>query len=421
MQFFKIMFYFNKFYPKCFLKMQKNKRLELIFEKIVQAGEILKKYYAGSFEINHKGKIDLVTTADLEVEAFLKEALKKDFPDFPVMAEESSDIKKFSPEGDYFLLDPLDGTTNFAHGLPWFAISLALMRDYSPQLGVIYNPITEELFWAEKGKGAFLNGKAIRVSQREPLINCLLATGFPVSKIMEKPKHFLIPFEDFMVRTRGVRRFGAAALDLAYVSAGRYDGFYEAYLKPWDTAAGLLMVEEAGGKVTTYLGESYHPFKNTIVASNGLIHDEMIELLKNKHPETFKPFRNPLPAVDIIIEYQGGIVLIERRNPPLGLALPGGFVEYGETLEEAALREAKEETNLQIKLKNLLGCYSDPNRDPRFHTISTVFIADGYGDLQGKDDALEAKAYSKDSIPWERLVFDHAKILKDYIERKKWG
>lgn len=98
-----------------------------------------------------------------------------------------------------------------------------------------------------------------------------------------------------------------------------------------------------------------------------------------------------------------------------------GFVEYGETLEEAALREAKEETNLQIKLKNFLGCYSDPNRDPRFHTISTAFIADGYGDLQGKDDALEAKAYSKDSIPWERLVFDHAKILKDYIERKKWG
>lgn len=401
--------------------MQKNMRLEFIVEKIVRAGEILKQYYGSAFEVNHKGKIDLVTTADLEVEAFLKESLKRDFPALPIVAEESSELASFSPAGEYFLLDPLDGTTNFAHGLPWFAISLALIRDYSPQLGVIYNPITEELFWAEKGKGAFLNGKAIKVSQRSPLINCLLATGFPVAKILEKPKHFLIPFEDFMVRTRGVRRFGSAALDLAYVSAGRYDGFYEAYLKPWDTAAGLLMVEEAGGKVTTYLGEPYHPFKDTIVASNGLVHAEMIEILKEKHPETFKPFRNPLPAVDIIIEYQGGIVLIERRNPPLGLALPGGFVEYGETLEEAAIREAKEETNLQIVLKGFLGCYSDPNRDPRFHTISAVFISEGYGDLKSGDDALKAKAYPWDSIPWEKLVFDHANILKDYLERKKWA
>lgn len=398
--------------------MYKNKKLKLIIEKVLKAGEILKKYYSGGFEVSHKGKIDLVTTADLEVETFLKESLRKDFSDLPVVAEESSDFSSFSPEGEYFLLDPLDGTTNFAHGLPWFAISLALMRDYSPQLGVIYNPITGELFFAERGKGAFLNGEALRVSQRTPLINCLLATGFPVSKIMEKPKHFLLPFEDFMVRTRGVRRFGSAALDLAYVSAGRYDGFYESYLKPWDTAAGLLLVLEAGGKVTTYSGEPYHPFKNTLVSSNGLIHAEMLEILKDKDPETFKPFRNPLPAVDIVIEYQGGLVLIKRKNPPLGLALPGGFVEYGETLEEAAIREAKEETNLEVTLKGLLGCYSDPKRDPRFHTISAVFIAEGSGELKGRDDALDAKIYKPEALPWERLVFDHAKILKDYLEKK---
>lgn len=390
-----------------------------LLEVVKEAGKLLKKYYYGSFEVNHKGPIDLVTTADLEVEKFIVEALTKLYPDIPVLGEESMKSWDNPPQGLYFLLDPLDGTTNFAHGLPWFAISLALMRDLSPELGIVYNPITEELFYAERGLGAYLNERPIKVSQRAPLINCLLATGFPVSKIMEKPKHFIIPFEDFMVRTRGVRRFGSAALDLAYVAAGRYDGFFEAYLKPWDTAAGLLLVEEAGGKVTTYLNEPYYPWKDTILASNGLIHEEMLEILRDKHPEYFKPFRNPLPAVDIIIEYQGGIVLIERKNPPLGLALPGGFIEYGERVEEAALREAKEETNLDIKIKYFLGYFSDPERDPRFHTISLVFVAEGEGKLLGRDDAKTARVFKIDEIPWEKLVFDHAHILKLYFEKRR--
>ena len=393
--------------------------LTKLIEIVKEGGQLLKSFYYGSFEINHKGVIDLVTTADLEVEKFITNTLKALYPDIPVIGEESIKNLGSAPKGLYFLLDPLDGTTNFAHHLPWFAISLALMRDLSPEIGIIYNPLTEELFYAEKGRGAYLNEKPIKVSQRTPLINCLLATGFPVSKIMEKPKHFMIPFEDFMVRTRGVRRFGSAALDLAYVAAGRYDGFFEAYLKPWDTAAGLLLVLEAGGKVTTYLNEPYHPYRDTIVASNGLIHEEMIEILKDKHPDQFKPFRNPLPAVDIIIEYQGGIVLIERKNPPLGLALPGGFIEYGETVEEAALREAKEETNLDIKIKYFLGYFSDPKRDPRFHTLSLVFVAKGEGELLGRDDAKTAKVFKINEIPWENLIFDHAEILKTYLERRE--
>ncbi|MFN3921105.1 MAG: inositol monophosphatase family protein [Caldimicrobium sp.] len=392
--------------------------LEECINLIKKAGELLKHYYGKAFEINHKGVIDLVTTADLEVEKFLRKELSQKYPDILLIGEEGVEELPKAYKGYYFLLDPLDGTTNFAHGLPWFAISLALMEDLEPQIGIIYNPITEELFFGEKGKGSYLNNKLIKVSQRAPLINSLIATGFPVSKIMEKPKHFVQPFEEFLTRCRGVRRFGAASLDLAYVACGRYEGFFEPFLKPWDTAAGALLVKEAGGEITDYLGMPYHPFKNTIVASNGLIHNEMLEILRTKHHETFKPFRNPLPAVDIIIEYNDGIVLIERKNPPLGWALPGGFIEYGESAEEAAIREAKEETNLDIKIKRLLGCYSDPNRDPRFHTLSIVFVAEGWGRLEGKDDAKEGRVFKTNEIPWDSLAFDHSKILKDYLEVK---
>ncbi|MCX7613753.1 MAG: NUDIX domain-containing protein [Caldimicrobium sp.] len=393
--------------------------LSKLKEIVLEAGKILKSFFRNNFEVNHKGPIDLVTTADFQVESYLREILSREFPDLPIIGEEYSKENDKRYEGSYFLIDPLDGTTNFAHGLPWFAISLALMMDLEPQIGIIYNPITGELFYAEREKGAYLGDKALRVSRKSRLIDSLLATGFPVSKIREKPKHFIRPFEEFMISSRGVRRFGAAALDLAYVASGHYDGFFEALLKPWDTAAGILLVTEAGGKVTDYLGESFHPLKDTIIASNGLIHNEMVEILKNKHPDTFKPYRNPIPAVDLIIEYQGGIVLIDRKNPPLGLALPGGFVEYGETLEEAAIREAKEETNLEVELLKILGCYSDPKRDPRFHTISTVFIAKGFGILMGKDDAKEAVVLKPEEIPWPKLVFDHEKILKDYIKRKE--
>jgi len=394
---------------------------EKVKELVKSAGSVLKEMYDSTYEIYHKGKIDLVTTADIKSEEVLKKGLKELTPDIPVIGEESFSEKEKFKSSYCWMVDPLDGTTNFAHNLPWFAISVALLKEKEPILGIIYNPIIDEFFYAIKGEGAYLNEKPIKVSPKEKLIDSLLCTGFPVSKILDSPDLFIPLFEEFMKRCQGVRRFGSAALDLAYVACGRYEGFWEPYLKPWDTSAGFLLVKEAGGEVTDYFGNPYHPFLNTIVASNGKIHQQMIELTSKYHPEYYKPRKNPLPTVDIIIEMEDKIVLIYRKNYPFGWAIPGGFVDYGETLESAAIREAKEETNLDIELLYLLGCYSDPKRDPRFHTITIVFVAKGKGELKAKDDAKLAKLFKIEEIPWDDLAFDHAKILKDYLKRKKYG
>jgi myo-inositol-1(or 4)-monophosphatase len=397
------------------------KLFEKVKELVKSAGSVLKEMYDSTYEIYHKGKIDLVTTADIKSEEVLKKGLKELTPDIPVIGEESFSEKEKFKSSYCWMVDPLDGTTNFAHNLPWFAISVALLKEKEPILGIIYNPIIDEFFYAIKGEGAYLNEKPIKVSSKEKLIDSLLCTGFPVSKILDSPDLFIPLFEEFMKRCQGVRRFGSAALDLAYVACGRYEGFWEPYLKPWDTSAGVLLVKEAGGEVTDYFGNPYHPFLNTIVASNGKIHQQMIELTSKYHPEYYKPRKNPLPTVDVIIEVEDKIVLIYRKNYPFGWAIPGGFVDYGETLESAAIREAKEETNLDIELLYLLGCYSDPKRDPRFHTITTVFVAKGKGELKAKDDAKLAKLFKIEEIPWDDLAFDHAKILKDYLKRKKYG
>ena len=397
------------------------KLFEKVKELVKSAGSVLKEMYDSTYEIYHKGKIDLVTTADIKSEEVLKKGLKELTPDIPVIGEESFSEKEKFKNSYCWMVDPLDGTTNFAHNLPWFAISVALLKEKEPILGIIYNPIIDEFFYAIKGEGAYLNEKPIKVSSKEKLIDSLLCTGFPVSKILDSPDLFIPLFEEFMKRCQGVRRFGSAALDLAYVACGRYEGFWEPYLKPWDTSAGVLLVKEAGGEVTDYFGNPYHPFLNTIVASNGKIHQQMIELTSKYHPEYYKPRKNPLPTVDVIIEVEDKIVLIYRKNYPFGWAIPGGFVDYGETLESAAIREAKEETNLDIELLYLLGCYSDPKRDPRFHTITTVFVAKGKGELKAKDDAKLAKLFKIEEIPWDDLAFDHAKILKDYLKRKKYG
>jgi len=401
--------------------MKIHKLFEKVKELVKSAGSVLKEMYDSTYEIYHKGKIDLVTTADIKSEEVLKKGLKELTPDIPVIGEESFSEKEKFKSSYCWMVDPLDGTTNFAHNLPWFAISVALLKEKEPILGIIYNPIIDEFFYAIKGEGAYLNEKPIKVSTKEKLIDSLLCTGFPVSKILDSPDLFIPLFEEFMKRCQGVRRFGSAALDLAYVACGRYEGFWEPYLKPWDTSAGVLLVKEAGGEVTDYFGNPYHPFLNTIVASNGKIHQQMIELTSKYHPEYYKPRKNPLPTVDIIIEVEDKIVLIYRKNYPFGWAIPGGFVDYGETLESAAIREAKEETNLDIELLYLLGCYSDPERDPRFHTITTVFVAKGKGELKAKDDAKLAKLFKIEEIPWDDLAFDHAKILKDYLKRKKYG
>jgi len=398
-------------------KMFTQKDLEPFISSVKSLGKKLLEMQKSSLEVNHKGPIDLVTNADLYSEERLKELVERFFPSIPVVSEES-----FSGRIDhdiFFVIDPLDGTTNYAHRLPWFGISIALVEAGKPILGLIYHPALDELFLAMKGRGAFLNGEKIKVSETKDLQQALLSTGFPAAKIIENPEPYLVPFREFLKKTQGVRRFGSATLALAYTACGRYDGFYQAYLKPWDTMAGVILVEEGGGKVSDYYGDPYTISSDTIVAGNPYIHERLVEILKDMHPEKVKPFRNPFPTVDVIIEYEGKIVLIERKNPPYGYALPGGFVDYGETLEECAKREAKEETGLEIEDLELLSCYSDPKRDPRFHTITTVFVAKGKGTLKAGDDAKRAFLVPIDQIPWDKLCFDHGKILKDYLKRRE--
>ncbi|NPA49364.1 MAG: inositol monophosphatase [Thermodesulfobacteria bacterium] len=242
------------------------------------AGRLQREYFDRPIEVRHKGEIDLVTEVDLKSEALIVDLLSAS--KIPVLGEEKA---KTEPSGRYWLVDPLDGTTNYAHRFPWFAPSIALMEDKKPVLGVVYHVMLDELFWAERGKGAFLNGKALKVSRVSSLKDAVLATGFPYG-IHEQPDKVVGAFRDFLIKAQGVRRAGAAALDLAYVACGRFDGFWEPLLKPWDTAAGILLVEEAGGRVTNYLGEAYDPFQNHILASNGLIHEEMVPITRKYVP-----------------------------------------------------------------------------------------------------------------------------------------
>ncbi len=250
-------------------------------EAALRAGRFLKENLARPRHISHKGKIDLVTEADPVAERLIVEYLQEKAPDIPILAEE---IFKTSPEGLYWLVDPLDGTTNYAHRFPWFGVSIALMEDKKPLVGVIYHPMQGELFKAARGKGAYLNDRPIRVSEVSKPEEALLATGFPYN-VHDRPERVVAAFKDFLVRVQGIRRAGAACLDLAYVACGRFDGFWEALLKPWDTAAGVLLVEEAGGRVSNYLGEEYHPFQKHVVASNGGLHPFMLEITAKYLPE----------------------------------------------------------------------------------------------------------------------------------------
>jgi myo-inositol-1(or 4)-monophosphatase len=187
-------------------------------------------------------------------------------------------------------LDPLDGTTNFAHGLPHFAISIAPMLESKPVLGIVYNPAQNEMYTAIIHQGAYLNAEPIRPSTSKSLEKSLVATGFPY-KVRELKQNNLKEFCAFRLECQGVRRFGAAALDLAYVATGRLDGFWERWLKPWDTAAGVLLVREAGGSVTRFDGSEYSIFHSDIVASNGTIHQSMLDVLKRPLPELFITYR----------------------------------------------------------------------------------------------------------------------------------
>ncbi len=248
--------------------------LEAAVEIARDAGKILREELDRPADIAYKGDFDLVTQADRRSEALIVSRLQKYFPEHSVAAEEGTG--KDTGSEYRWHVDPLDGTTNFAHRYPCFCVSMALARKDELLLGVIYNPIYDELFSAARGEGATFNGKGIHCSKISVLKNSLLCTGFPNHDRASHPNiHF---YWDFTLKSHGVRRDGSAALDLAAVAMGRFDGFWEFGLKPWDTAAGVVIVEEAGGTVTDLEGKPYVLGGKTILASNGLIHEEMKQL-----------------------------------------------------------------------------------------------------------------------------------------------
>jgi myo-inositol-1(or 4)-monophosphatase len=259
---------------------RRNKTVDLFAERAVEiareAGAFLKETFHTDHRIDFKGEINLVTEADRSSEEIITSRIKKLFPDHDIMGEEGTNITRGS---EYrWIIDPLDGTTNYAHGFPVFCVSIALKRMSQVVMGVIYNPVLDELFVAERGEGAFLQGKNIHVSHTRRLAEGFMATGFPYD-VRENYRDVLAYFNEMIPTAQAIRRAGSAALDLAYLAVGRFDGFWELRLKPWDTAAGWILVEEAGGVVTDLSGNPYFLESPSIVASNGVIHKELMEVL----------------------------------------------------------------------------------------------------------------------------------------------
>ncbi|MFI5395086.1 MAG: inositol monophosphatase family protein [Candidatus Binatia bacterium] len=248
---------------------------------VAEAGERLRAAWCEAKVIEHKGVIDIVTETDREVEALVTGELRRAFPDHFIVAEEASAGSRLQrPPDDRYVwyLDPLDGTTNFAHAYPHFAVSLALTCGRQPLLGIVHDPIRNETFFARRGRGATLNDQPIHVSAVDDLEQALLGTGFPYDR-REHVDFYLGFLADFMCRAQGVRRGGSAALDLCYVACGRLDAFWEWKLKPWDTAAGALVVAEAGGIITDFGGGDFDPYGQQTVASNGHLHATMTGIL----------------------------------------------------------------------------------------------------------------------------------------------
>lgn len=242
------------------------------------AGSLIKQRYAQPHVIRKKGSINLVTETDLAAEALIVECLRRETPTTPTMAEESAHALSLRGQPLYWVVDPLDGTTNFAHGIPHFAVSIALLENERPKVAAIYHPMLDELFCASLGGGAWLNDRPLSVTKTDQLINALVATGFPYDIEHTLPK-VMNQLGRVLPAVRDIRRAGAAALDLAYVACGRLDGFYEINLQPWDTAAGWLLVTEAGGRLSDFTGAPYSPFIPQTLATNGLIHTALQNLL----------------------------------------------------------------------------------------------------------------------------------------------
>ncbi len=242
-----------------------------------EAGKILLDKFGKKINIYKKGDINLVTEADLASEKYIIEQIKSYYPKHSILAEESGAAIVDGSSVWKWIIDPLDGTTNFAHGYPCFCVTIALEFEGKIVIGVTFDPTRDEMFSTEKGSGAFLNNKQIHVSDTEKLADALICTGFPYD--VAERDNFARHFTEFISKARGIRRDGSAAIDMAYVACGRFDGFWEEGLNPWDVAAGKLLIEEAGGRVTYYDDSAFSIYKPPICADNGLIHAEMLSVL----------------------------------------------------------------------------------------------------------------------------------------------
>ena len=244
------------------------------------AGRILAERFGRALEVSNKGDIDIVTEADLAAERFIIERIKSHYPRHAILAEEAEAAgRRHEGEGEWkWIVDPLDGTTNYAHGYPVFCVSIGLEHEGRVVVGVVHDPTRDETFAAERGGGATLNGRPVRVSATDDLNRALVCTGFPYD--VRGRDDFARHFTNFILRAQSIRRDGSAALDLAYVACGRFDAFYEDGLRPWDVAAGTLLVEEAGGRVTHYDGSDFDIYTPPIAASNGLVHEAALRVLE---------------------------------------------------------------------------------------------------------------------------------------------
>jgi len=262
---------------------ESNRYLEVAITAAKEAGQIQMVHFGQPQCVTYKGEFNPVTEVDRLCDQAIQKTIHHTFPDHDILTEESP----FKEKGSLWkwIIDPLDGTTNYYRGFPFFSVSIGLEKDGEVILGVVYNPVLDELFVAQKGEGGFLNGKRISVSQTNQLKRSFLATGFPYD-VQERPEYYLRYFHQFIKQTFAVRRPGSAAIDLCYVAAGRFDGFWELRLQPWDVAAACLLVTEAGGKVTDPKGGPFDIYSGgLLVASNGLIHEQMLQAIEEIEEE----------------------------------------------------------------------------------------------------------------------------------------
>jgi myo-inositol-1(or 4)-monophosphatase len=251
---------------------------EILLKAAQEAGAIMQANFNGPFKISSKDTVnDLVTEVDKQAEAAIFRIIRDAYPDHSLLSEEVGEVPQHSPYK--WIIDPIDGTVNYAHGVPICCVSIAMEKDGVIELGAVYNPFLEEMFVAERGKGATLNGKKIQVSEKSHPENAFLVTGFPY-QWQDMPNDPLQVFARFIQEGLPVRRMGSAAIDLCWVACGRFDGFWEHHLNAWDAAAGFLIVEEAGGKVTDFEGNPYSPYQPRLLATNGKMHDALLKAVR---------------------------------------------------------------------------------------------------------------------------------------------